>query len=122
MGKNAQVMIVDDDPDIVLLLQVMLEDAGYSVLTTENGEDVEKLTADTLPQLIILDMFLSGKDGRVLARHLKQQEYTRNVPILMLSAHPMAELEARLAGADAFLAKPFEIDDVLAKVEAYVPL
>jgi DNA-binding response OmpR family regulator len=66
----------------------------------------------------LLDVLLSGKDGRTIARQLKSQEDTKHIPIIMFSAHPSAEQTAREAGADDFIAKPFEIDDLLEKIAA----
>jgi DNA-binding response OmpR family regulator len=109
---------VDDEPDIALVLTTTFEDAGYRVVAVERGDDLEHVLAADTPDLILLDMLLSGRDGREIARHLKTQQATRHIPILMLSAHPSAEQEARAAGADDFLAKPFDLDVLLAKVDA----
>jgi two-component system alkaline phosphatase synthesis response regulator PhoP len=65
-------------------------------------------------------MLLSGQDGRQIARRLKGQKATRHIPILMLSAQPNAEREALEAGADGFLAKPFDIDVLLATIATYL--
>jgi len=117
-AKN--IIVVDDDIDILECVQAMLEDVGYNVITAARGEEVATLQEGMLPDLILLDMLLSGEDGREIARHLKSQAHTRHIPIVMLSAHPSASKEARASGADDFLAKPFEIDDLLEKVARYV--
>jgi CheY-like chemotaxis protein len=118
--QQKKVIVVDDDPDILEALQAMLEDAGYLVLTTEKGEYLEQLHNGRLPDLILLDMLLSGKDGRDIARFLRGQEETKNIPIVMMSAHPSAEAAARAAGATDFIAKPFEMDALLKKVAQYI--
>ena len=119
-SEPKKVLIVDDEPDILAFLRAMLEDAGYTVMTMEKSESVEQLTGENLPDLLLLDMLLSGKDGRLIARQLKKQEHTRHIPIIMLSAHPGAEKESQDAGADDYLAKPFDMDDLFAKVEKYI--
>jgi CheY-like chemotaxis protein len=119
-SREKRILVVDDDPAILLFLRAMLEDEGYTVVTTDKGEYVEGLHDGGLPHFIILDMLLSGKDGREIARHIKSREETKHIPILMISAHPLAEQEALAAGADDFLAKPFEMDDLLAKVAKYL--
>jgi DNA-binding response OmpR family regulator len=120
MSKQKKILLVDDDPDILEFLQELLEMEGYAVATTGKAEYVEKLhDGDGLPDLIILDVLLSGKDGREIVKHLKRQKETRHIPVIMFSAHPSAERTARAAGADDFVAKPFEIDEVLAKIEKY---
>jgi DNA-binding response OmpR family regulator len=119
-GKTAgkTILIVDDEPDIALVLTTTLEDAGYTVVAVERGDDLERALASDTPDLVLLDMLLSGRDGREIARHLKAHEATRRIPILMLSAHPGAAVDAGSAGADDFLAKPFDLDVLLAKVDA----
>ena len=115
-----KILVVDDEPDILEFLQAILEDEGYIVSTTEKGEYVEKLQDGGLPHLILLDVLLSGKDGRQIAKRLKSQEETKHIPIIMISAHPSAKASARAAGADDFLSKPFEIDELLAKIAQYL--
>ena len=119
-SKHKKILVVDDEPDILEFLQVILQEEGFSVLTTDKGEYVEMLHNGGLPDLILLDMLLSGKDGREIARHLRQQEETKHIPIIMFSAHPSAEETARQAGATDFLAKPFEIDDLLTMIAKYI--
>jgi DNA-binding response OmpR family regulator len=115
-----KILIVDDEPDIVVALAAMLQDAGYVVSTPHDGEQLESVLAREQPQLILLDMLLSGRDGREIVRQLKGQTATRDVPILMLSAYPAAAREALAAGADDFLAKPFDLDELLQKVTAHI--
>ena len=115
-----KILVVDDEPDILEFLQAILEDEGYAVATTEKGEYVEELHNGGLPQLILLDMLLSGKDGREIVKQLKRQEETKHIPVIMFSAHPSAEPAARSAGANNFLAKPFEIDELLALIAQYI--
>src|SRR5947209_8364108 len=114
-----KVLVVDDDPDILAFIEVMLEDAGYIVRTIGKGDYLKKLQADDAPHVIVLDMLLSGSDGRKIISQLKGEEETRGIPIILTSAHPSAAKEALAYGADDFLAKPFEMDDFLAKVAKY---
>jgi len=117
-----KILVVDDDPGILDALKLTLEDAGYEVTTTEKGDYAENLrdTNGGLPDVIILDVLLSGKDGRIICQKLKRQEDTRHVPIIMISAHPGAKQSVKAVGADDFLAKPFDIDELLAKIAQYL--
>ncbi|TMD60062.1 MAG: response regulator [Chloroflexi bacterium] len=119
-SRRKQILVVDDEEDILVFLRALLEDEGYTVTTTDKGEYVEKLYNGALPDLILLDILLSGKDGRAIAKQLKSQEETRHIPILMMSAHPSAERTARDAGAEGFLPKPFDIDALLTKIANYL--
>jgi DNA-binding response OmpR family regulator len=116
------IAVVDDDPDILDALQMTLEDGGYHVTTTEKGEYAENLPHmnENLPDLIILDVLLSGRDGRTICQKLKSQQATRHIPVIMISAHPNAKQSVKDVGADDFLAKPFEVDELLAMVAKYL--
>ena len=118
-----RILVVDDDPDILDAFQLTLEDAGYVVTTSEKGEYAENLldaTNGALPDLIILDVLLSDKDGRIICQKLKRQADTRHIPIIMVSAYPNAKQSVANVGADDFLAKPFEIDALLETVAKYM--
>lgn len=119
-SKQKKILVVDDEPDILEFLQDLLEGEGYTVSITDKAEYVEKLETGGLPDLILIDVLLSGKDGRKIVKHLKSQEATRHVPVIMFSAHPSAEETVKEAGADDFVAKPFELDEVLAKIAKHV--
>jgi DNA-binding response OmpR family regulator len=112
------ILVVDDDPAILDALRFLFEDEGYRVQTSEKGDYAESLRDENggLPDLIVLDVLLSGKDGRTICRKLKSQDQTRHIPIVMISAYPDAEHSAKEVGADAFVAKPFAIDEVAATV------
>lgn len=116
-----RILVVDDDLAILEALDLMLRDAGYETeVSTKNGDYVEQSLERQLPDLIVLDILLSGHDGRTICKKLKSQEATKNVPVILISAHPNAEKTAFEAGADDFLEKPFDIDNLLAKVQRFV--
>ncbi len=119
-SKAKKILVVDDEPDILEFLQIILQEEGYTVLIAEKGDCVEKLYNGSLPDIILIDVLLSGKDGREIVKHLKSQEETKHIPVIMLSAHPNAELTAGEAGAEDFVAKPFDIDFLLKKIEQYL--
>jgi CheY-like chemotaxis protein len=119
-SKGKKLLVVDDEQDILEFLKVILEEEGYTVVTTDKDEYLEQLNNDIPPDLILLDMLLSGKDGREIVKYLKLQEKTKHIPIIMFSAHPNAKESARQAGADDFVAKPFEIDQLLYKIAQYL--
>ena len=114
-----KILVADDDPAIADMLHLMLEDEGYEVETQVYGQAVQQMQ-EPFPDLLFLDILLSGMDGRTICRHLKGQETTHHIPIIILSAHKDTHHMAREAGADDFLAKPFEMGDLLALVEKYL--
>jgi CheY-like chemotaxis protein len=119
MDKLKKIMIADDDPGILDAVGIMLEYEGYEVHSTLNGASL--LTMDSeFPDLVLLDIWMSGIDGRDICRHLKKNPHTGKIPVVLISASKDIERSAMEAGADDFLAKPFEIDDLLEKIEKYI--
>jgi DNA-binding response OmpR family regulator len=116
---RSYILVIDDDADILDAIRAMLEDEGHHVQTSEKGDYAESLrdVAGGLPDLIVLDVLLSGKDGRAICRNLKAHDETSHIPVIMISAHPDAERSVKDVGADAFVAKPFSIDDFLELVD-----
>jgi DNA-binding response OmpR family regulator len=118
--KNKKIMIADDDPGIVDAIEMLLEFEGYEVTSTVDGSTVLDMK-DELPDLLLLDIWMSGEDGRDICKKLKQLESTKNIPIIMISASRDVKDSAIAAGADDFLAKPFEMDELLKKISLLVP-
>lgn len=116
---SKRIIVVDDDDGILDALEAMLDSAGYEVATSSDGEILEKLTKENLPDLILLDVLLSGKDGREICASLKNNEITNQVPIIMISAEPTAADGAKACRADDFIAKPFEMKELMEKVDQY---
>ncbi len=117
---NIKILIIDDDPAILEAIKYILEDNGYEVAVCANGASTEDSIIKNKPALIIMDYWLSDIDGDVIIKKLKTDDKTKNIPIIFLSASNDAANIAKLAGADDFLAKPFEISDLLDKVRKYV--
>ena len=109
---------MDSEQDSLTLIQEILEDEGYSVQTSTNGQCLQNLQGD-LPDLILLDIMLGGEDGRDLCAQLKQREETRHVPVILCSAYFRGDIITYLAGASTFLPKPFEIDDLINTIARY---
>jgi DNA-binding response OmpR family regulator len=112
-----KILVVDDDESILDAISLLLEVENYTVRTTIKGDETYKNVDEFRPHLIILDVLMSGVDGRQICKKLKSGIHTRKIPIIMISAHPGAKYGAMASGAEEFLAKPFEIDDLLSKVK-----
>lgn len=115
------ILVIDDNADILDALSLLLSENGYHVITSEKGDYAENLKnhEGDLPDLIIMDVLLSGKDGRQITRILKNDDHTKHIPIILISAHPSAEKSIHECGADAFLAKPFDIEELLNMIRSY---
>src|SRR6476659_3870986 len=111
-----KILVVDDDPDISMMLKLMLEYKGYSVLILEKIEDVINVLSENNISVVIIDMLLSEVSGTDVCARIRENKPTAECPILMISAHPNAKKICLDAGADDFIAKPFDMNDILSKI------
>jgi DNA-binding response OmpR family regulator len=116
---NKRILVVDDDTDILDLLEAILDYEGYLVHTSPSGSIFQHIQR-ALPDLILLDVLLSEKDGRVLCRQLKINALTKDIPVILFSAHVKKEPALRESHADDFLAKPFDIQELLEVVRRHL--
>lgn len=119
MGKET-ILIVEDDPDIVELLEYSLEREGYSVLIARNGEKGLAEAKRRKPALVLLDLMLPGLDGLQVCRALKEDGGTKTIPVMMLTARG-EESDAVLGlefGADDYVRKPFSPRELIARIRA----
>jgi len=114
-----KILIADDDNGILDALKLILEESDYEVEVTENGKDLLKLN-DQLPDLILLDIWMSGIDGKVVCQHLKNNPSTLNIPIIMISANRDTAHIAKEAGADDYILKPFDMEELLDKIDRHL--
>ena len=116
----ANILVVEDEPAIQELLAMNLEHAGHHVLRAKDAEQAGQLVRHALPDLVLLDWMLPGQSGVSFARALRQDERTKQVPIIMLTARgqeqdKVAGLES---GADDYVTKPFSPRELLARIKA----
>ncbi|UKT64086.1 response regulator [Pedobacter mucosus] len=114
---NKKILIADDDEGIVDAVTMILEVMGYEVEFTYDGGEVLEAVKNK-PDLILLDIWMSGHDGRDICRQLKSDPKYQGIPILMISASRNIKQSALDAGANDFMEKPFEMDSLLNKVDS----
>lgn len=117
MEKKAKILVVDDDSGIGEMLKTLLEFYGYNVVVTDRPEETENIILKNDIELVMLDMLISGVNGTDVCARLRANEATSNVPVLMMSALHDAGEKCRNAGANDFIAKPFEMDELIEKIE-----
>lgn len=110
---NKKILIVDDDLAILEAISIALELENYKTKLLTNGDEVLSVSKDYKPDAILLDILLSGEDGRNIAKILKADEETCNIPIIIMSAHPTAKQTIKEIGVNDFIAKPFDLDKLL---------
>lgn len=106
------VLIIEDDTAIADVLRIILSEF-YTVNLMYRVPSIERLIADLNADLILLDMLIPGESGIEICKKLKRNPNTNHIPIIMMSAHPHAKKLALKNGADVFISKPFNLDNVI---------
>ncbi len=117
---SATILVVEDEPQVQELVAVNLEHAGHRVLRAASAEEAENAIRAELPDVLILDWMLPGESGVALTRRLREDERTRDLPILILTARAMEQdkVSGLEAGADDYLTKPFSPRELAARIKA----
>ncbi|MBI5251467.1 MAG: response regulator [Desulfomonile tiedjei] len=121
---NGEIMIVDDTPENLRLLEGMLRDKGYSVRPFPRGSLALKGAENCPPDLILLDIKMPGMDGYEVCSRLKLNEKLKEIPVIFISAlnEPLDKLTAFTCGGVDYVTKPFQVEEVLARVETHIKL
>jgi DNA-binding NarL/FixJ family response regulator len=120
-GKDRKrLLLIDDDPNLILLVKDYLEFRGYEVQTADNGREALNLLSQNLPDMIICDIMMPEMDGYGLIENVRQDPRTSWIPVLFLSARGQSQdrIKGLNLGADVYMVKPFEPEELVAQVES----
>lgn len=117
---HKRLLLIDDDPNLILLVKDYLEFRGYEVITAENGREALEVLEQDLPDMIICDVMMPEMDGYAFVDNIRQNERTSWIPVLFLSAKGQSQdrVKGLNIGADVYMVKPFEPEELVAQVEA----
>ena len=117
---NKRLLLIDDDPNLILLVKDYLEFRGYEVITAENGREALEVLDQEVPDMIICDVMMPEMDGYALVEHVRQDSRTSWIPVLFLSAKGQSQdrVKGLNKGADVYMVKPFEPEELVAQVES----
>lgn len=113
----SNIYIVDDDPDILAILKMMLQTQGYEVKATTNANDILSCSGDE-NDLIMLDLWMCGIDGRDIFTQLRRQDHTKKIPVVFMSANSRLKEIAAEYQVDDYIEKPFDMSFMLDKVKS----
>jgi DNA-binding NarL/FixJ family response regulator len=118
--ENKRLLLIDDDPNLILLVKDYLEFRGYEVVTAENGREALEVLEQEIPDMIICDVMMPEMDGYTLVDHVRQDPRTSWIPVLFLSAKGQSQdrVKGLNTGADVYMVKPFEPEELVAQVES----
>lgn len=114
-----KVLLADDDESILDAVKMILEDQGYNVFSSLNAKNIITNIKEFKPDIIIMDILLSGYDGREIGKKIKSDSKLKKIPVVLISAQPNSAKSALSSGVDDFLPKPFKMDDLLNMVAKY---
>jgi len=123
-AASQKILIADDEVYMLRLLEMTFKKGGYTVVSCRDGQEALATAVSESPQLIVLDVMMPGLDGLEALRQLKTNPATREIPVVVLSAkgHALTKVEAELAGAVLYLAKPFSPNQLLGEVQKILSL
>lgn len=118
--EHKRLLLIDDDPNLILLVKDYLEFRGYEVVTAENGREALEVLETDVPDMIICDVMMPEMDGYTFVSNVRQDERTSWIPVLFLSAKGQSQdrVKGLNIGADVYMVKPFEPEELVAQVEA----
>lgn len=119
-GDQKRLLLIDDDPNLILLVKDYLEFRGYEVITAENGQEALDVLQKETPDMIICDVMMPQMDGYSLVEHVRKDPRTSWIPVLFLSAKGQSQdrVKGLNTGADVYMVKPFEPEELVAQVES----
>ncbi|MBE9117025.1 response regulator transcription factor [Lusitaniella coriacea LEGE 07157] len=117
---NKQLLLIDDDPNLILLVKDYLEFRGYEVIAAENGREALEILEHHVPDMIICDVMMPEMDGYTLVEHVRKDPKISWIPVLFLSAKGQSQdrVKGLSTGADVYMVKPFEPEELVAQVES----
>lgn len=120
--SRAKILVVEDEPDMLTLLVLLLTAEGYDVVTATDGEQALEQVAQTRPDLMLLDIMLPKVDGYYVCAQVKSDDRYRRMPVVMLTSRTLDrdEVLGHRCGADVYLRKPFDGETLLRKIDALV--
>lgn len=118
---SKRILVCEDDEAILEMIKIMLENGGYHVKPLSNGKSIERKVKEYLPDLILIDIWMPGVNGKEAIKLLKKDQYTQKIPVVIISAISVDEVTQIIKelGAQGFLSKPFNMTDLLSMVKKY---
>ena len=113
------ILVVEDDPQVARLIALVLQRSGYESQVVSDGESALDRARSLKPSMIFADLTIKGMGGEVLCSTLKSSPETKNIPYVVVSGDRDIAEKARVCGADDYMGKPFEFDDLIKLVNKY---
>jgi len=121
MKQHPTILIVDDEPEVLLIMEVILSGEGYKVIKANNGKECLEIAQRESPDLILLDVYMPVMDGFKALKRLRANKRTQNIPVIFLTAVAKEAKQIEkglLLGAEEYITKPIKVDEFVSRVRA----
>lgn len=117
--KQKKILVVDDGEEMLEGIKIVLEDEGFNVLALTDTENIKEKVREFGPAVVLMDYMMPVMDGGKITELIKRDKELSDIPVIMFSASQQIEKVAYEVGADDFIAKPFDLDLLISKIEKY---
>lgn len=114
--QKRKILVVDDDRDVLDVLEEVLRYADFNVRKSQDGQDIFLVIGEFKPDLVLMDYSLAGVNGGEVCQQIKTNGQTSSLPVILISAYPRARNSFGNYGCDAFIAKPFNMTDLISRI------
>jgi len=115
-----KILVIEDEPDIVAIVKIVLEEEGYMVSTLPDPTEFKTVLRESKADLVLLDLNIAGFDGKIICEYIKGQDDLKNIPIIFMSANINIKEAKEQCGADDFVPKPFDLDRLVGAIKLYI--
>ena len=112
-----KILMIDDEPDMIMAVRVVLEKEGFEFLEACDGEEGLKKAETETPDLILLDINMPKKDGQKMLREIRSIETAKTIPVILVTAYPIIEFLVEVNDIIDHIIKPFDTDELLFKIK-----
>jgi len=117
---SKKLLICDDDRDIVEMLEIVLDESGYEIITETDSKRVLELISNIRPQLVLMDLWMPVISGDEILKRMRKDKNISSIPVVIMSAAQDGKAVALKAGANGYIPKPFDIDRLLQRVNEFI--
>lgn len=111
-----RIHVLEDDSDIRFIIEHLLRDEGYELQLSSSVSELKSKLRDALPDLFIIDVMLPDGNGIEICDDLKNDLFTKHIPVIVMSANPRSKQMSSQANADDYISKPFDVEDVVRRI------
>ncbi|WP_199119821.1 response regulator transcription factor [Pedobacter sp. ASV28] len=115
-----RIHVLEDDKDIAFIIEFLLKDEGYEIQVSSTFKELKSKLKDSIPDLFILDVMLPDGNGLEICKDLKNDVFTKHIPVIVMSANVRSKQMSEAASPDDYISKPFDLDDIEVRIKRLI--